>query len=476
MHFDTLFMLFNSFTFIALVLTTLALYYTPALRRFQVLILVAASFIFYAANLPALLLLLIGSIVINISTSYWVMHGKPEKRRFYAVLGVVLNLVVLAFFKYAGLLGGIFFNDTSSVSQFLVSIPLPVGISFFTFQGISLVVDTFKSRDIEEYRSLVPKDKLKHGLNTAFFISFFPQLVAGPIVKSHDFIPQIKPKYFKDVNWELGFRIIVLGFFLKMVVADNMKDHTFWITFPYFESRSTIALLVMLFGYSMQIFADFAGYSLIAIGLAGLFGYELRENFNFPYISQTFSEFWRRWHISLSTFLKEYLYIPLGGNRKGPWRTYLNLMITMFLGGLWHGAAWSYAIWGSFHGIALAVERFASDKIKVPANAFTRALRMIMVFSFITMAWLLFKLPDFSQVILFVKAVANNTGLKAGIDVILHVLIYSLPVVLYHAYYKYRVEISVNRLFQLEPYAFGLLLFLIITNSGSAGAFIYFQF
>jgi alginate O-acetyltransferase complex protein AlgI len=261
-----------------------------------------------------------------------------------------------------------------------------------------------------------------------------------------------------------------------MFVADNMKDHTFWIAFPYFESKSTIALLTMLFGYSMQIFADFAGYSLIAIGIAGLFGYKLRDNFNFPYISRTFSEFWRRWHISLSTFLKEYLYIPLGGNRKGPWRTYLNLMITMFLGGLWHGAAWSYAVWGTFHGLALAVERFFKDKIKVPANAFTNALRMLMIFTFVTIAWLLFKLPDFSQVIQYVQAVFANTDRKIGVDIIVPIFFYSLPVVLYHAYYQYKEEISFNRVFKLEPYFYGLMLFFIITNSGSAQEFIYFQF
>jgi alginate O-acetyltransferase complex protein AlgI len=185
-------MLFNSFTFVALVLITLTLYYTPALRKFQVPILIAASFTFYAANLPILLILLLASIGINIVSSYLVMHGSPAKRRMYAVLGVVLNLTVLAFFKYAWLFGGMFFASTSSVGQFLISIPLPVGISFFTFQGISLVVDTFKSNDIEEYRSLVPVNGLKHGLNTAFFISFFPQLVAGPSSRRTISSPRLK--------------------------------------------------------------------------------------------------------------------------------------------------------------------------------------------------------------------------------------------------------------------------------------------
>ncbi|MEO0469434.1 MAG: MBOAT family O-acyltransferase [Bacteroidota bacterium] len=471
-------MLFNSFNFVALVLITLALYYTPALRRWQVPILIASSFTFYAANLPVLLLLLIFSIAINIGTSYVVMHGNPAKRKAYATFGVVLNLAVLAFFKYAFLFGGMFFSAESTVGQFLLSIPLPVGISFFTFQGISLVVDTYKSKDVEEYKSLVPKSMLQHSFNTSFFISFFPQLVAGPIVKAHDFIPQIKPKFFKEINWEVAFRIIVLGFFLKMVVADNMKDHTFWISFPEFQARSTMTLLIMLFGYSMQIFADFAGYSLIAIGLARLFGYVLFDNFNFPYISRTFSEFWRRWHISLSTFLKEYLYIAMGGNRKGDLRTYLNLMITMFLGGLWHGAAWSYAIWGSFHGIALAVERFSSKYIKVPRNAFWDTLRILMVFTFITLAWLLFKLPEFSHVVEFFNSLFNNTERKTGFKIIVFVLLYSIPVVLYHVYYLYwnKKGEGENKLAWIEPYLYGGMLFFIITNAGSAQEFIYFQF
>ena len=159
------------------------------------------------------------------------------------------------------------------------------------------------------------------------------------------------------------------GYFLKLVVADNLKDFTAYLVYPGLMTLSSFTLLSMLIGYSFQIFADFAGYSLIALGLASLFGYRLMQNFNYPYISNTFSEFWKRWHISLSTFLKEYLYFPLGGSRKGRLRTYINLTITMVLGGLWHGAAWSYAVWGAFHGFALALERLINDKYKLSIKA-----------------------------------------------------------------------------------------------------------
>ena len=239
---------------------------------------------------------------------------------------------------------------------------------------------------------------MEHFRNTALFKSFFPYLVAGPIVKAHEFYPQIEAKNLQDIAWETAFRCLVVGYFLKMVVADNLKDATFWIEYPHFLRHSSVGLLALLFGFSMQIFADFAGYSLIAIGLGHLFGYNLPTNFNFPYLSRSFSEFWKRWHISLSTWLRDYLYFPLGGNRKGKIRTYLNLFIVMFLGGLWHGASWKYAVWGSFHGLALAVERLFRNKINLPRHWVLDSLRVLVVFSFVTFAWLLFRLPTLKQV------------------------------------------------------------------------------
>jgi alginate O-acetyltransferase complex protein AlgI len=281
-----------------------------------------------------------------------------------------------------------------------------------------------------------------------------------------------------------------------MVIADNLQDQTFWIAYPYFEGLPSSVLIAMLFGYSMQIFADFAGYSLIAIGIAGLFGYRLKQNFNFPYISQSFSEFWRRWHISLSSFLKEYLYIPLGGNKKGNIRTYINLMIVMFLGGLWHGAAWSYAVWGSFHGIALAVERFLTKTAKIrsaetiliaqeanavmiPGKVLKEIFNTLLIFSFVSMAWLLFKLPEFKYAILYLEAIGKNEIIPRGninLAIIGLVFLYSLPVILYHAYYLIKKNNRLMGFARLEYMAFGIMIFLIITNSGFTGAFIYFQF
>ncbi|HET6990756.1 MAG TPA: MBOAT family O-acyltransferase, partial [Bacteroidia bacterium] len=388
-------MLFTSLNFIILLFLTFVVYYLPFFSRFQITILAISSLIFYAYSQPILLFLLLVSVLINIISSYYVTYGKPERKKINAIAGVSLNLFILIFFKYSPLFSRTFLNPKDPIGSFLLTIPLPIGISFFTFQGISLVVDVYKEKYFAA-KDVIHRSFWKHAQTILFFKAFFPQLISGPIVKAHDFLPQIGKKNFKDIQWESCFKALLTGYFLKMVIADNLKDQTYWMEFPWFQGMSTITLLSLLWGYSFQIFADFAGYSLIAIGLAKLFGYTLPENFNFPYIATSFSEFWKRWHISLSSFLKEYLYIPLGGNKHGKFRTYFNLMITMILGGLWHGAAWSYAVWGGFHGLALALERFFKDYIHFPSNKIISFFSGLIVFAVVTFAWLLFKLPDFS--------------------------------------------------------------------------------
>ena len=476
-------MLFTDPAFIGLVLVTALMYYLPILRQWQVPVLVGASLTFYAYGQANLLWLLLVSVGINIVASYLVVYGRAGWRRFHAIWGVVANLGILLFFKYGPLLGHTFMPPASAAGAWLVSLPLPIGISFFTFQGISLVVDTYRNRDVAAYRSLIARNIIKHAQTVLFFKGFFPQLVAGPIVKAHFFLPQIGPKRFADIQWDYCFRTLVLGYFLKMVVADNLKDHTIMMTHPpYFEGVSSLTLLTLLLGYSMQIFADFAGYSLIALGLAALFGYQFPINFNFPYISASFAEFWRRWHISLSSFLREYLYIPLGGNRHGQVRTYLNLMATMVLGGLWHGAAWSYAVWGLAHGLALAAERFVGDRIDRRHLTGLRLARMVLVFGYVTMTWLLFRLPDFSHVLTYLRALGTNLHKPHDMLTVWFIGCYTVPVVLYHAHYLLREQASrvssgfYSRLQYVDTATFGLLLFLLITNKGSSGTFIYFQF
>jgi len=474
-------MLFTSFSFFVLLIATFVVYYLPfsffKKANTQLLVLIIASLIFYGFKAPALLILLGFSGAINVITSYYVTYGVPKNRFIIAFTGVTINLLILAFFKYSPLIGKTFFNTGSGIGNFLITIPLPIGISFFTFEGISLVIDTYKAHTDAKFKNLVDPSFVKHSRNSFFFIVFFPHLVSGPILKAHDFIPQISSKKFKDINWEYCFRMLVLGFFLKLVVADNLKDFTSQIEYPGFTTLSNLTLASLLIGYSFQIFADFAGYSLIALGFAALFGYSLMQNFNYPYISTSFAEFWRRWHISLSTFLKEYLYFPLGGNRKGKVRTYVNLFITMILGGLWHGAAWSYAVWGAFHGLALAIERLINDKWQFNYKPFSFFFyfKVLLIFSLVSLAWLLFKLPDFNQVIAYVKALVNNSGFAVNYITIFLVLLYSLPVVVLHCLYLKRLQ-KPNFMVKLDFALYAVLLFLIITNSGTPGSFIYFQF
>jgi alginate O-acetyltransferase complex protein AlgI len=408
-------------------------------------------------------------------SSYFIVHKDIKYKKAAAIIGVVINLSILVFFKYSPLIAKTFFSERDSIGQFLVTLPLPIGISFFTFQGISLVVDVYRGKKVSSNR-LVPNSFWQHALQILFFKGFFPQLISGPIVKAHDFIPQIGSKKLSDIQWEIVIKQLILGYFLKMVVADNLKDYTFWISYPYFQNYSSITLLSMLFGFSCQIFADFAGYSLIAIGLAKLFGYQFLDNFNFPYIATSFKSFWKRWHISLSTFLMEYLYFPLGGNRNGKLRTYFNLMFVMVIGGLWHGAAWSYAVWGLFHGSLLAMERLLSGIIKIKKTLLIAIFRGTIVFLSVTFAWLLFKLPNFDHVIAYFDSIFSNYRAIDNAEIISSILIYSTPILFYHLIYVIKVTRYFKFIKSNEYLFYGIMLLLIILNSGTAGAFIYFQF
>ncbi|MCG8348894.1 MAG: hypothetical protein MI924_14070 [Chloroflexales bacterium] len=500
-------MLFTSSEFFILFCTTFILYYIPFLRRSQISILISASFVFYAWSMPALLLLLLLSILINGVTSYQVAYtAKQHERLIWATLGVAANLALLGLFKYAGLLTSLFLDifrvvetPTEGMVYMLLHLPLPIGISFYTFEGISLVMDVLRGRNRvidgdAAQPSYVDRNLARHMAKTSFFISFFPQLIAGPVIRANSFYPQMAPKYLHEVDWNLVFRSLVVGYFLKMFVADNLKDYTFWLHYPTYQSMGTLTNLALLFGYSMQIFADFAGYSLIAIGLAASFGYTLMQNFNFPYISRSITEFWRRWHISLSAWLRDYLYIPLGGNKKGKARTYVNLMIVMALGGIWHGAAWSYAVWGVFHGVGLAVERFLGVRERIVVSAAQRpfwrsllvdSLRVGATFTFVSVGWVLFKLTDFRLALDFLYILFTGFDVRPSLSRIVPVLLFSLPVVLYHLphFPTIRERIAQHQTTwpafawrTVQDVALGVMLALLLLNAGSSQAFIYFQF
>jgi alginate O-acetyltransferase complex protein AlgI len=476
---------FTSLPFVMLAGVTFLLYYLPALKDRQITILIAASLFFYAYGQPYLLALFLASATINALCSFRVLQSEAREEKIrWALGGIIVNLGVLGFFKYGPLVSHLAFGSAARsdpVGAFLIALPLPIGISFYTFHGISLLIDVLKRGNphpdigTPEAPDNPARSFPAHFHRSLLYLGFFPQLIAGPIVKAHYFYPQILPKSVKDIDCQLAIRALITGYFLKRVLADNLQDQTFWMTYPYFLNLSGLDLGALLFGYSMQIFADFAGYSLIAIGLAALFGYRLPTNFNFPYIAQTFSEFWTRWHMSLSSFLREYLYYPLGGNRIGQVRTYANLMIVMALGGLWHGAALSYAAWGAWHGVALVTERlFRKTWFYRSSHPVVTALRIAIVFGFVSLAWLLFKLPHFEEVIAYVKAMAQNIAKHPSPVPLVITALLSIPVLGYHALHwirQHRPGIEA-----LRPALYGLMLAALVLNSGRSNAFIYFQF
>lgn len=311
------------------------------------------------------------------------------KRKFCVVLSVSVNLGLLCYFKYTNFLGGVIASLMGGEFTAL-DIFLPVGISFFTFQSLSYTIDVYR-KEIKPLTSL---------LDYAFYVSFFPQLVAGPIVRARDFIPQIrKPLYVSQEMFGRGIFLIVAGLFKKAVISDYISINFVERIFDNPTLYSGVENLMGLYGYALQIYCDFSGYSDMAIGIALLLGFHFNLNFNSPYKSASITEFWRRWHISLSSWLRDYLYISLGGNRHGKFRQYLNLIITMFLGGLWHGASWNFVLWGTFHGVALAFHKawmsIIGRKKGETSHGIRRILGVIITFHFVCFCWIFFRNADF---------------------------------------------------------------------------------
>ena len=323
-------------------------------------------------------------------------------RRLWVTLSLCINLGLLGYFKYTNFLGTAFAALTGG-SFAPLDIFLPVGISFFTFQSLSYTMDVYR-KEIKPLTNL---------LDYAFYVSFFPQLVAGPIVRARDFIPQIRRPLF--VSSEMFGRAVFLiagGLFKKAVISDyisvNFVDRVFDAPMLY----SGIENLFAVYGYALQIYCDFSGYSDMAIGIALLLGFRFNINFDSPYKSASVTEFWRRWHISLSGWLRDYLYISLGGNRRGKWRQYLNQIITMFLGGLWHGAAWNFVLWGVLHGVALSCHKFFRGLLGHDKHYRSDGLRRIggvlLTFHFVCACWVFFRAADFVEAMSVFRQIFTN--------------------------------------------------------------------
>lgn len=361
-------MVFNSGLFLFLFPVFVVCYYGLRGRReWRMLYVLAFSYFFYYKSSGVYFLLLFFTSLLDYGLAGLIYRSRTKSwKRIWVVFSVVVNLGMLGYFKYTD-----FFREMwcgISGGEFLpLSIVLPVGISFFTFQSLSYTIDVYRGQ-------VAP---LRRFMDYAFYVSFFPQLVAGPIVRARDFIPQMMAKVV--VTQEMfgrGIFLILTGLFKKAVISDyisvNFVDRIFDAPALY----SGVENLMAVYGYALQIYCDFSGYSDMAIGIALLLGFRFKMNFNSPYKSQSITEFWKRWHISLSTWLRDYLYIPLGGNRKGEWRTYLNLLTTMLLGGLWHGASLRFVFWGAWHGTWLVAERlYRKGRLKQGAGYVLRGVR-----------------------------------------------------------------------------------------------------
>ncbi|WP_297867996.1 MBOAT family O-acyltransferase [uncultured Flavobacterium sp.] len=381
-------LLFNSAIFLGFFLVFYIIYIlSRKTHYFRITYVVLFSLFFYYKSSGIYFGLLIFSSVVDYVLSRLIYEeAKQGYRKFYMILSLLINLGMLAYFKYTN-----FFIDNYNAlfngNMKFEDIVLPVGISFYTFQTLSYTIDVYR-RELEPTKSF---------MDFLFFVSFFPQLVAGPIVRASDFIPQIyeKLKLTKE-DFNRALFLIIGGLLKKAVISDYISSNFVDRVFDAPNSYTAFENLMASYGYAIQIYCDFSGYSDIAIGLALLMGFWLPDNFRTPYQSASITEFWRRWHISLSSWLRDYLYISLGGNRKGKIRTYFNLFMTMLLGGLWHGASWKFVVWGVLHGLALVVEKFFGQFIKLPKNVFVRTIQVILTFHFVVFCWLFFRAKDFT--------------------------------------------------------------------------------
>lgn len=468
-------MTFNSVEFLVF-FPVVALLYALVFRheRRRDLLLLIASYAFYMGwNWRYA-----GLILFSTCVDYWVgarLASTPamSKRRRLLLVSLILNLGLLGYFKYNN-----FFAESAGwlfhalglpfeTDRFLHTFLLPVGISFYTFQSLSYTIDLYRGR-IEVERSWV---------KFALYVAFFPQLVAGPIVRAADFLPQLRgTPDVSDERVRSGLALMFRGLFKKIVFADLLAALGVDAVFSSPADYSSVTLLLALYGYSFQIYNDFSGYSDIAIGAARVLGFDLPENFRRPYMAQNVREFWTRWHISLSTWLRDYLYIPLGGGRGSPGRVVRNLMITMLLGGLWHGAALNFVLWGGWHGLLLVFARGVPKEYE-RASAAAISVRRFLCFHLIAVSWLLFRVDSVDQLAAYTTGlVALSTGFQLSWLFFL-VLVTTATLHFVSSNWMDRVVVGFTRLpvaVQSATYACLIVLFAGLSFGGPS--FIYFQF
>ena len=494
-------MVFNSYTFIVFFIIILVLHSLPLPWKVKKINLLLASYIFYAAwNPPFILLLWLATIV-----DYYVgkaLYTQPNqsKRKLLLILSLCGNLGMLIFFKYGTFL---LENFTTMVNAFGIdyqpakpNIILPAGISFYTFTTLCYTIDMYK-RKSEPVKSL---------LDFSLFVTFFPHLVAGPIVRPPQLVPQFEtPRTANKKQLMQGLLLLSLGLFMKVVLADGMLAEPANTVFNATAPLHTVDAWMGVLAFSGQIFFDFAGYSTCAIGVAACLGFVLPENFLYPYAATGFSDFWRRWHITLSAWLRDYLYIPLGGNRMGPVRTYINLMLTMLIGGLWHGANWTFVAWGALHGFYLMVEKFVLDLkaksklqplIAVEADFVVKGLAMprflktmpsnnfayaLFTFFLVNVTWVFFRATNFSTAWRLLVSMFSYVPSGEALLSNMHIVKIAVIIILMLAFHWYMrnkrvLAVAAKLPWWLLSIIWACMLIMLILSQESSSSFIYFQF
>lgn len=471
-------MLFNSLGFILFLSIILILYYSKILswsNRKRMLLL--ASYIFYGLwNPPLVILLWISTLVDWTAGNKLAILENNRKRKMWLLISMFTNLGFLAFFKYGNF---ILENFTAGVNAMGMTyepqpmdIILPMGISFYTFQTMSYTIDMYFKRT----------KPARTFLDFALYVTFFPQLVAGPIVRAGNLISQFYDEKKASTNQFIwGFFLLTIGLFQKVVLADSILAGTSDRVFGSKDILNSLDAWTGTLAFSGQIFFDFAGYSTCAIGIALMLGIILPDNFRYPYAAVGFSDLWRRWHISLSTWLRDYLYIPLGGNRHGITQMYVALMLTMLLGGLWHGAAWTFVIWGALHGFYLVIERLLKNKTNIRITPINGIFLALLTYTCVNITWVFFRAREFETAKNMISSMffMNGDGVKLlqNFDIIKVMVLISL---LFICHYLMRnsslKELSKKTPAWLLGMGWAVMLFLIAIAQGSGKQFIYFQF
>ena len=470
-------MLFNSLEFAGFAIITLILYWMLRLRGQNVLLLIA-SYLFYSAWDWRFLSLLIFQSLVDYIAGLGIGRSEDERvRKRYLIGAITINLLVLATFKYFG-----FFVDSAigllrwiglEPNPPLLEIILPIGISFYTFQSITYSFDVYRRR-LPPTRSF---------LNYAVFVAYFPHMIAGPIQRANHLLPQIERPRTLPTGRQVrsGLFLIVMGLFKKVAIADAVAG----VANEVFQSGSSAGSATLLIGvvaFSLQIYGDFAGYSDCARGVSRLFGIELTRNFEQPYLSRNITEFWRTWHISLSSWLHDYLYIPLGGNQGSKLTTYRNLMLTMLLGGLWHGASWTFVIWGGLHGLWLAVHRALGGYAQrgFPSTPRWRDVPSILAtFAGVSLLWVFFRSGTLTQAMDYLGGLFSFAAGPVNLDHLILVVVSALMVLILDLGQRITGDHSV--VLRWSPPVRGaaigvLLLSVLMWSGGDAQPFIYFQF